>query len=63
MIRDPYETGKQPCNKFKPADDLFTGSGNVHECYQCETGRVSFCENCCTDHHTNGYETCARRDK
>jgi Zn-finger protein len=65
-----YTTGKQPCQNFEPKDDLFTGSGNVHECFapfymsltRCSErsgGTVSFCTNCHRDHHSGGYETCA----
>jgi hypothetical protein len=58
-----YEEGTQPCADFKAQDDLFLGSGNVHECYhklngkQCE-GTVSFCTNCFKDHHSGGREGC-----
>ncbi len=58
-----YEVGQQPCKNFK---QKMTGEfGNVHECYcghsignGCDK-TVSFCENCFTDHHEGGYETCS----
>lgn len=67
-----YTLGEQPCTAFRPSDDLFTGSGNVHECFapfdregprcaESHGGTVSFCENCNRDHHSGGYETCASR--
>jgi len=66
-----FRIGQQPCTSFRPQDDLFTGSGNVHECFapfdrdnvpRCATSRggaVSFCTNCNADHHSGGWETCA----
>lgn len=66
-----FTTGQQPCEHFKPHDQDFPGSGNVHSCMwpfegdgpRCEEshgGLVSWCENCGKDHHSNGYETCAK---
>jgi len=64
-----YEEGKQPCQAFKPKRD---GNGyaewdNVHCCYgpyddslpkhRC-AATVSFCENCYSDHHACGWNTC-----
>lgn len=64
-----FTVGRQPCQNFTPKDDMFTGSGNVHDCAwpfegsgwcsQTHDGLVSFCGNCNRDHHSNGYETCA----
>ncbi len=66
-----YRIGVQPCDRFTPQDDLFTGSGNVHDCFapfhspsvprcaESHGGTVSFCTHCHCDHHSNGYETCA----
>ena len=64
-----FRCGQQPCNDFQPTDDLFVGSGNVHECFapfdhdgvpRCgeSGGRVSFCENCNRDHHSGGWQSC-----
>lgn len=55
-----YETGQQPCGNFKSKSEDYRWSGNVHSCFQCEDSTVSFCENCSTDHHANGYEACQR---
>lgn len=61
-----YTIGQQPCNNYIPqmeANEYATWA-NVHDCYcghskgkRCE-GTVSFCENCNSDHHSNGYESC-----
>jgi hypothetical protein len=65
-----YAVGRQPCANFTPKDELFPGSGNVHECLapfgapieeRCAVtrgGLVSFCTNCNRDHHQDGYENC-----
>ena len=55
-----FAIGKQPCDNYTPSDDIFTGSGNEHECIYCKSqpGTVSFCENCRRDHHANGLESC-----
>ena len=58
MNKSLYMTGRQPCEKFLPNDDLFEGSGNVHECIYCEKLTVSFCNGCYKDHHENGYNNC-----
>ncbi len=65
-----FSIGKQPCANFKAKDELFEGSGNVHECFapfqhkgprcaETHDGLVSWCVNCNRDHHSHGYETCA----
>jgi hypothetical protein len=61
MNRDEYEKGKQPCNRFKPSNEDPFLRGNVHSCIYCDDSTVSFCENCCFDHHINGYETCKKQ--
>ena len=55
-----FKTGKQPCDNFKPATEVneYASWDNLHECYRCKEGKVSFCDNCNRDHHTNGYDTC-----
>lgn len=58
MLTDQFKVGKQPCSKFKSMDEDYRFSGNVHSCIYCNNKTVSFCENCCKDHHENGYETC-----
>jgi hypothetical protein len=57
--RDEYSIGKQPCNTFTPSLEANECAmwENEHECYKCG-GDVSFCLNCSTDHHRNGYDTC-----
>ena len=54
-----YTVGKQPCENYKPHKDEH-GLDNVHCCWFCtqEDRTVSSCENCLTDHHEGGYETC-----
>ena len=65
-----FTTGRQPCQNFHAKDELFNGSGNVHECFapfdtkgvpRCAEsgGCVSYCDNCLRDHHSDGYETCS----
>jgi hypothetical protein len=64
-----FTIGKQPCAAFDPMLEYY--GTNVHECLApfdggrprcCESGGlVSFCEGCCKDHHSGGYETCAGR--
>ena len=54
----------QPCDNFTPTETMY--GRNEHECFApfdrdighpCG-GVVSFCENCHSDHHKGGYETC-----
>ena len=54
-----FITGEQPCNNFQQQQEANAHAqwGNEHQCYKCG-GIVSFCNNCHTDHHKNGYETC-----
>jgi hypothetical protein len=60
MITDfLYKKGRQPCVNFSAANEDHRWAGNVHECYNCQS-TVSFCENCCKDHHENGYEHCKK---
>lgn len=66
-----YRVGKQPCNEYKPqmeANEYHVWE-NAHQCYgfrqdkngaPCD-GTVSFCESCCCDHHSYGYETCGEK--
>lgn len=65
-----YSIGMQPCADFRAKDELFPGSGNVHECFapfrgagprcaETHGGTVSWCENCNHDHHAGGWDTCA----
>lgn len=61
-----FDIGQQPCQKFTP-QMVHIGDGlhvNIHECFcgysvgkRCEK-TVSFCLNCCRDHHEDGYENC-----
>jgi hypothetical protein len=51
-----FETGKQPCDNFKP-EDYYSHSGFTHECPYCLKQRV-FCMNCLRDHHEDGWENC-----
>jgi len=57
-----YTIGKQPCQNLlrSDADIAALGKGNrrnVHQCPVCE-GNRTWCENCSTDHHDGGWETC-----
>ena len=52
-----FEVGRQPCDKFKPQDDLDAGMGNEHQCPLCLLTR-SFCLNCNRDHHYKGWDCC-----
>ena len=61
-----YTTGRQPCLDYYGQLD---GNGeamwtNEHDCY-CKdaqggfcSGKVSFCNTCSRDHHSNGFDTC-----
>lgn len=59
---DEFTMGEQPCERFNQQLDgnEYGAWGNIHECYKC-SGKVSFCVNCCRDHHENGYETCKQK--
>ena len=73
MTRGSFTEGRQPCAAFKPQRD---GNGyatwdNIHECFgpfddsgreRCG-GSVSFCENCYSDHHSGGWNTCPQPKK
>ncbi len=57
-----YEIGGQPCKNLLrgDADIMALGEGNrsnVHQCPKCE-GNRTWCENCYSDHHDGGWETC-----
>ena len=62
-----FTIGEQPCQDYKPGLGIH-GFANVHECFgpfdgrfpRVCYGRVSYCENCHTDHHSGGYETCGK---
>lgn len=64
MMPNEFTIGKQPCQNYTPREaDIAaahgSGMANVHECYHgCDHGRVSFCENCNTDHHAGGWDSC-----
>ena len=58
---EDYSVGRQPCQNLKRAPGSIAAApelANVHECYKGCGKTVSFCENCCRDHHEGGYETC-----
>lgn len=67
----PFAKGRQPCNKYTPAQENVHGAtfDNVHVCYGKKRDgdicgkKVSFCEKCHRDHHEGGYETCRRAKK
>ena len=51
-----YTLGRQPCDKFHPMPNEH-GTYDRHICPECGELRV-FCENCCRDHHENGWAEC-----
>ena len=57
-----YTIGNQPCENFKrgDADVAAMGEGNGHNTYQCPVcwGRRAWCDNCNSDHHEHGWDTC-----
>ena len=61
-MRD-FTIGQQPCQKFTSELDEY-GLVSIHECWcgysegKFCLGTVSFCQNCCKDHHEDGYENC-----
>jgi len=64
-MRD-FKSGQQPCQNFRPQIECngYAEWVNVHECFcgykaghPCKK-TVSFCLNCCKDHHEDGYENC-----
>ena len=54
-----YTVGDQPCQNLKRGEG-YMGTANVHQCPKC-FGNRTFCENCLTDHHDNGWKTCRPR--
>ena len=58
-----YTVGRQPCDNYKAQKDgnAYNIWDNVHECFIGDGCTVSFCENCYSDHHSNGYESCHRK--
>lgn len=54
-VKKDFGEGNQPCDNFKPEDDVFLGLGNEHECPGCLLTR-SFCLNCNKDHHYKGWD-------
>jgi len=60
--RERFTIGEQPCQSFLrgDADIAALGPGNrmnLHQCPKC-WGNRAWCENCSTDHHDGGWETC-----
>lgn len=62
---DRSDTACQPCANFTPQDEGF--GTTPHECFAGRhagqdvtcLGRVYFCTNCNSDHHSGGWNTCA----
>lgn len=57
-----FKIGRQPCDDFLrgDADIAALGEGNrrnLHQCPKCE-GNRAWCDNCHSDHHDGGWETC-----
>lgn len=59
---DKFTEGKQPCQNMKRGEGSVPGVLNLHQCPICE-GERTWCENCHTDHHEHGWETCKPRSK
>ena len=69
-MRD-FQSGQQPCQDYR---GKMSGNGyaewvNVHKCF-CGHSKglycpllVSFCENCNSDHHEDGYQACVCQGK
>ena len=57
-----YVVGQQPCADFLrgDADVAALGEGNRRNCHQCPVceGRRAWCDNCYSDHHEHGWESC-----
>ena len=68
MARAKYIVGRQPCTEFEAQREGngFAEWDNVHECFGpfCDSerprcgGTVSFCTNCYSDHHSDGWDAC-----
>jgi hypothetical protein len=54
-----FTIGRQPCQNFRPQIEAneYAQWENRHECPRCGKTR-SFCLNCHSDHHEDGWETC-----
>src|SRR5579864_3754699 len=57
-----FTIGKQPCQEFLRGDAAIAALGegnhrNLHQCPVC-CGNRAWCDNCSTDHHDAGWETC-----
>ena len=60
--QERFTLGRQPCNNFRrgDADIAALGPGNrrnLHQCPKC-WGNRAWCDNCLSDHHDGGWETC-----
>jgi hypothetical protein len=54
-IRSPYQTGRQPCRRFRPIEDH-----DPERCPHAKCGkRVYKCQGCLKFHHEGGQEICA----
>jgi len=60
--QERFTIGRQPCQNFLrgDADIAALGVGNRRNLHQCPTccGNRAWCDNCNTDHHDGGWETC-----
>jgi hypothetical protein len=59
-----YTVGKQPCAALLRGDSSCAALGegnrrNVHQCPVC-WGRRTWCDNCSSDHHEHGWESCTK---
>lgn len=58
---EEYTLGRQPCRELKRGRGNIAAAPevpNVHECYLGCGKTVTFCDNCCRDHHEGGYDSC-----
>lgn len=60
--KERFTVGRQPCQSFLrgDADVMALGDGNrlnLHQCPRC-CGNRAWCDNCNSDHHDGGWETC-----
>ena len=69
-MKESFNEGKQPCKSFTPQEEGHFGGAQIHTCYGFSVhdkrtcySAVSFCKNCFTDHHMDGYETCKLKPK
>lgn len=56
---------EQPCENLKSpnwSDQKYAYTPYIHQCPICEGWRA-FCDNCHSDHHQGGWQTCVKKPK